>query len=114
MNTITPEALEFLEEAKTKFENIEAMTYNNNEFIALRSGFREDSLIVYELGNEVGFFTEVLPSQHTVVVHYDDLILSKKRAEKYDKLLSALQFFEKEGKLDQEVVTYISIMLNEK
>ncbi|MCP1159325.1 hypothetical protein [Bacillus infantis] len=91
MNTVTIESLQFVEEAKNVFtNNDELTTYRNEEetFIALRGGFREDCITVYELGNPVGMFTEQLPKQHKVLVDYDYL-------EKYknlkDKLLPEVE-----------------------
>lgn len=75
MNQISKEALEFVEEAKARFiGDSELTTYRNKdaEFIALRGGFREDCMTVYELGNPVGNFVEQLPSQHKVLVDYED------------------------------------------
>lgn len=81
MNIITKEALEFVDEAKEAFRNNDDLTtYRNDKetFIALRTGFREDGLMVYELGNPVGNFTEQLPQQHKVLVDYDTLEYHKK------------------------------------
>lgn len=75
MNQISNEALEFVEEAKGRFTGDDDLTtYRNDEesFIALRGGFREDCMTVYELGRPVGNFVEQLPSQHKVLVDYED------------------------------------------
>lgn len=90
MNQIRPEALKFLEEAKQSFEsNKEYFTYidKENQYIALRSGFREDCIVIYELSSEVGNFVEQLTPSHTVVVDYDELDELKKIKEKYNKLV---------------------------
>ena len=49
-------------------------TYRNEkeEFIALRGGFLDRSMTVYELGKSVGYFIEQLPSQHKELVDYED------------------------------------------
>lgn len=74
MNQISNEALLFLEEAKQSFtENPKWSTVKDNGFIGLRGGLREDCISVYELGNEVGQFTAVLPRQHLTFVEYDEL-----------------------------------------
>lgn len=112
---ISPEVLKFLEEAKTKFENIESVSYMNKEkgYIALRSGFREDCLHIFGLGEEYGLFTEQLPTQHTKIVEYDEYQLLKKKAEKYDKLINVLNMFNNEGKVNDEVSTYIMLNFND-
>ncbi|WGT37749.1 hypothetical protein QH639_18185 [Lysinibacillus sp. 1 U-2021] len=96
MNQITPEALEFLEEAKKGFDNVDTITYinKNKNYIALRSGFREDCLSIYELGNEVGLFTEQLPKQYTVIVDYDELEKLKKYKNTVENIKSVLSFYE--------------------
>lgn len=74
MNAITKESLEFLEDAKQSFlKEDQQTTYSNDEFIALRTGFREDCISIYKLDGEVGMFTEQLPSQHKVLVDYEEL-----------------------------------------
>lgn len=81
MNQISKEALEFVNEAKESFISNEKMvTYTDKEkgYIALRTGFREDCIMVYELGNEVGNFTQQLPSQHKVLVDHDELEIYKR------------------------------------
>lgn len=81
MNQISNEALEFLNEAKESFiKNDMMVTYTDKKkgFIALRTGFRDDCIMIYELGNEVGNFTQQLPSQHKVLVDYDELEVYKK------------------------------------
>lgn len=75
MNQITSEALEFVEEAKKMFTENDAMTTYRNEkeeFVALRGGFLDRSMTVYELGRPVGYFIEQLPSQHKELVDYED------------------------------------------
>lgn len=84
MNKISNEALEFLNEAKESFiKNDKMVTYTDKEkgFIALRTGFRDDCIMVYELGNEVGNFVQQLPSQHKVLVDYDEIEIYKKLKE---------------------------------
>lgn len=111
MNQIPPEALNFLEEAKKGFDSIETITYidKNKKFIALRTGFREDCLVVYELGNEIGNFTEQLPKQHTVIIDYDELDRYKKLENKLNKLHNDLLMMKKVN-----TCTYVDIdyMLN--
>lgn len=108
---ITPEALEFLAEAKENFSNIETTTYTSKEkgFIALRTGFREDNIHIYELDGEIGIFTEQLPSQHTVIVDYDNYNFTKKKADNYDKLMSVLDLYAKQGNLSEEFMVYMNL-----
>lgn len=84
MNQITVEALEFVNEAKEGFiKNDEITTYTDKEkgFIALRTGFREDCIMVYELGNEVGNFVQQLPNQHKVLVDSEEIETYRKLKE---------------------------------
>lgn len=109
MNQITPEALEFLEEAKKGFDNIETITYisKDQDYIALRTGFSEDCLSIYELGNEVGLFTEQLPKQQTVIVEYDELERYKKIEKKLNKLHSDLIQTKILGEQDNINIDYV-------
>jgi len=91
MNLISREALDFLEEAKNSFNNNgELITYTDseNEFIALRGGFRENCILIYELNCEVGNFTDQLPSRHKVLVDYDELDDLKKLKDNVENLKS--------------------------
>lgn len=63
MAQIYKEHLEFMEEAKKAFEENERLeTYRNeNEvLIALRYGMDRDCIQVYELGEEIGFFANIM------------------------------------------------------
>jgi hypothetical protein len=76
MNIITKEALDFANEAKARFEDSsELVTYRNKEsdYIALRGGMFEDSIMIYELGNAVGNFVGQLPRQDKVLVDREEL-----------------------------------------
>lgn len=69
---ITKKHLAFLEEAKAAFEeNVRLETYRNKdeEFIALRYGADRDCIQIFELGEEVGFFVQMMDKA-------PDLILS--------------------------------------
>lgn len=117
MNQIPPEALNFLEEAKRGFNNIETVTYidKNKEFIALRTGFREDCLSVYELGNEIGNFTDQLPKQHTVIIDYDELDRYKKLEIKLYKLHADLLQMKKVNNCTYVDINYmLNVIENEK
>lgn len=96
MAYITPESLQFLEEAKKEFDNIERTTYRNETegFIALRTGFMEDGLEIFELGNKVGFFTEQLPRQHTKIIEYDELERLRKLEKEYKKVYKILKYID--------------------
>lgn len=75
MNKISNEALEFLTEAKEQLsKNPETFTYRDNaaNFIALRTGLFDNCIMIYELGDEVGNFTEQLPRQNKVLIDYDE------------------------------------------
>jgi hypothetical protein len=75
MNIITKEALEFANEAKTRFEvNPELATYLDKDagYVALRGGMFDDSMLIYELGNAVGNFVGQLPKQDKVLVDKED------------------------------------------
>ena len=92
MNQITKEALDFVMEAKERFtQDEELTTYRNEEanFIALRSGFREDCMMIYELGNAVGNFVEQLPKQHKVLIDYDEIYKFKEIKERLAKKYEA-------------------------
>lgn len=87
MNQISKEALEFLNQAREEFsKNTDYTTYRNQEdgFIALRTGFGEDCIMVYELGSPVGNFTQQLPRQHKVLIDYDELESFKKVRKKVE------------------------------
>lgn len=94
MSYITPEALEFLEEAKKGFNDIERTTYRNEKegFIALRNGFMEDGLEIFELGNKVGFFTEQLPQQRTKIIECDELERLRDLEREYRKVYKLLKY----------------------
>ena len=95
MNQISNEALLFLEEAKQSFiDNPKWSTVKDNGFIGLRGGFREDCISVYELGNEVGQFTEVLPRQHLTFVEYDELEKYKALVDRIGRTLEVRGLFE--------------------
>ena len=92
MNQITKEALDFVMEAKERFtKDTELTTYRNEEasFIALRSGFRDDCMMVYELGNAVGNFVQQLPQQHKVLVDYDEIYKFEQTKERLVKRYEA-------------------------
>ncbi|MGO4181842.1 hypothetical protein AB4Z17_11720 [Paenibacillus sp. TAF43_2] len=60
---ITKQHLEFLEEAKIAFlVNVRWDTYFNDHsgLIALRFGPDRDCIRIYELGDEVGFFAQMI------------------------------------------------------
>lgn len=97
MNMITKEALEFLNEAREQLKkNPDYTTYRSEKenFIALRTGFREDCITVYELGSPVGNFAEQLPRQHKVVVDFDQMEMYKKLQEKLEKISLVVDSFE--------------------
>jgi len=95
MNQISNEALEFLEYAKKEFtDNPKWSTTRDGQFIGLRGGFREDCITVYELGNEVGQFTEVLPRQHLTFVEYDELVKYKDLVDRIKRTLEVRSIFE--------------------
>lgn len=112
MNQITPEALEFVEEAKARFtENDDLSTYRNEKssFIALRSGFRDDCMMVYELGNEVGNFVQQLPTQHKVLVDYDDISTLNELKTKVTNLYN--EFTESGGEYGKGVTDSLSVVI---
>ena len=91
MNQITKEALDFVMEAKERFtQDEELTTYRNEEasYIALRGGFREDCMMIYELGNVVGNFVGQLPTQHKVLIDYDDISILKELQQKVTSLFN--------------------------
>lgn len=97
MNQISNEALLFLEEAKQSFiDNPKWSTYRSKvyPFIGLRGGFREDCISVYELGSEVGQFTEVLPRQHLAFVEYDELEKYKDLVDRINLTIEVRSIFE--------------------
>lgn len=60
---ITREHLNFMEEAKTAFEeNYRLETYRNENdtLIALRYGMDRDCIQIYKLDGEVGFFANIM------------------------------------------------------
>ncbi|MGD7046996.1 hypothetical protein FZC83_02025 [Rossellomorea marisflavi] len=84
MNQISKEALEFLDEAIKGFNlNSNLTTYRSEDesFIALRCGFREDCIAIYELGSPVGNFTQQLVGQHKVLVDYEEVDKVRKMKE---------------------------------
>ncbi|MEW5569701.1 hypothetical protein [Rossellomorea marisflavi] len=84
MNQISKEALDFLEEAKEEFsKNSNLTTYRSKEesFIALRVGFRDDCIKIYELGSPIGNFTQQLDKQHKVLVDYEEVDKVRKMKE---------------------------------
>lgn len=106
LNNITVEALEFLEEAKKAFEsNYKMITYRNknDEFIALRNGFNETIIDVYEISQPVGRFTDQLPSQYTETVLTDELDKLKETAKSVEKLKRVLDYNYEKYK-DNEIV----------
>lgn len=63
MTQIYREHLDFMEEAKKAFEeNLRLETYRNEEetLIALRYGIDRDCIQIYKLGEEVGFFANMM------------------------------------------------------
>ncbi|MEK5330280.1 hypothetical protein [Lysinibacillus sp. FSL W8-0992] len=63
MTQIYREHLDFMEEAKEAFEKNERLeTYRNadNTLIALRYGLDRDCIDVYELGEGIGFFANIM------------------------------------------------------
>lgn len=63
MTQITQEHLDFMEEAKKKFENnLRYETYRNesNTLIALRYGMDRDCIQIFKLGDEIGFFANIM------------------------------------------------------
>jgi hypothetical protein len=88
MNQISKEALDFLNEARKAFsKNSNLTTYRceKESFIALRGGFRDDCIMVYELGNPVGNFTQQLDKQHKVLVDHDEIDKVRKLKEIVEK-----------------------------
>jgi hypothetical protein len=86
MNQISKEAMDFLNEAREGFsKNSDLTTYRCEEesFIALRGGFSDDCIMVYELGNPVGNFTQQLDKRHKILVDYDEF-------EKYKKAIKLI------------------------
>lgn len=64
MTQIYKEHLDFLVEAKQEFESNERLeTYRNasESLIALRYGMDRDCIQIYKLGEEVGFFANIMP-----------------------------------------------------
>lgn len=115
MNMITKEALDFLNEAKEQLsKNPDFTTYRDEKenFIALRTGFREDCIAVYELGNPVGNFAEQLPRQHKVVIDYEQLEKYKKLQEKVNKISQVVDSFEWHYSPERTPQKYIYDMLN--
>lgn len=63
MTQIYREHIDFMEEAKQAFENNERLeTYRNDNdtLIALRHGMDRDCIQIYKLGEEVGFFANIM------------------------------------------------------
>ena len=63
MNQITRQHLNFLQEAGLAFEENQRLeTYRDkeNQFIALRYGLDRDCIWIYELGDDVGFFANIM------------------------------------------------------
>lgn len=63
MTMIYREHLDFMEEAKQAFENNQRLdTYRNDgdTLIALRYGMDRDCIRIYKLGEEIGFFANIM------------------------------------------------------
>jgi len=53
--------LDFLQESREHFsKEITCHTYNNGEFIALRRGLDRDCVQIFILGEEIGFFAQMM------------------------------------------------------
>lgn len=100
MNMITAEALKFLDDARESFiKEDQQVTYKSDEFMALRTGFRDDNIEIYRLNGEVGNFVEQLPKQHKILVDYDEVYKLKQLQE----FISEIRFSPNKENAEKEV-----------